>query len=244
VGPLAALAQTVAIAPCSVPGVAVSAPPTAEYFEHVDEVAGSDRSANLNAWLPFGVAVTNRSSQNIVALVVRWVVTNPQGQTTPYTVLPEMFDQPRQQVAPGKSVIVLPPALLEASHLPRQLQMNRIGAYQSAQRIEASLDGIVFASGQFVGRNVSKAYDEFVAETTVPAHVGSTVLAMRQSGEAIGTVVAWLETSAKAGVNTPTAHITARTAKLLVESYKRGGEALLYEVAHGFAQGPAIHVYK
>jgi len=157
-------------------------------------------------------------------------------------------------VTPGKSVIALPVALLGASPLPRQFQLppppgtvptpGHLADFQNAQKVQVNLDGVVFASGQFVGPNSGKAYEEFVAETTVPAHVASTVLAMKESGEAIRTVVAWLEENSKPRVNDRSAQVTARTAKILLADYKRGGEALLYEVAQGYEKGPGIHVYR
>jgi hypothetical protein len=105
-------------------------------------------------------------------------------------------------------------------------------------QVDIGLDGVVFASGQFVGPNMSKAYEEFVAETTVPAHVAKTILAMRESGEAIGTVVAWLETNGRGH------DIAARTSRSLANSYRRGGEAALYELAESIAKGPGIKVYR
>ena len=233
----------------------VAGAPAAEYFEAVDELLGAQRSAHLNAWLPYGMALTNRTSQNIMALAVRWVAINEKGQATPLlTVTPSMFDQPRQQVAPGKTVIVLPAALLGNGSLPRQFQLTPpqgfvappgdLALFQSAQKVEAMLDGVVFASGQFVGPNSAKEYEEFVAETTVPAHVASTVLAMKASGEAIGTVVAWLEENGKFRSGDRNAQVTGRTARGLLSAYKGGGEALLYEVAQGYAQGPAIRLYR
>jgi hypothetical protein len=116
--------------------------------------------------------------------------------------------------------------------------------FQNAQKVQVTLDGVVFASGQFVGPNSANEFEELVAETTVPAHVASTVLAMKASGEAIGTVVAWLEENGKLQSGDRNAQVTARTARGLLAAYKGGGEALLYEVAQGYAQGPGIKLYK
>jgi hypothetical protein len=234
--PPAILAQSVTIAPCGIPGVTVTAPPSAEFFESVDDILGPSRQPIVNAWLPYGLAITNRSPQNIAALAVRWVVTDANGRTLPVSFTPQMFDQPKQQLAPGKTVLAVPAALLGAAQAPHTLHLTHLGEFQAARKIQAHLDGVVFASGQFVGPNNTKAFEELVAQTTAPVHVASTVLAMKESREPIAAVVAWLDTNAKTR--------NGRTARRLLDSYKRGGETLLYEVAEGYAKGPTLRLYK
>jgi hypothetical protein len=212
----------------SIAGVTVAVSPSAEYFEHVDEVLGVKRPPDVDAWVPYGVAITNKSAQKIVGLAVRW--SNPL-----VTVLGGAWNDPRYQIAPGQTAIVTPVGWLPVR---RQLPGTRLGAFQGVSQVDIGLDGVVFASGQFVGPNMSKAYEEFVAETTVPAHVAKTILAMRESGEAIGTVVAWLETNGRGH------DIAARTSRSLANSYRRGGEAALYELAESIAKGPGIKVYR
>jgi uncharacterized protein affecting Mg2+/Co2+ transport len=221
----------------------VAGAPSADYFEQVDEVLGATRSPVLNAWLPYGVSLTNRAAQNIVAVAVRWLVTNSKGQAVVFSATSLMVDQPQQQMPPGKSIIAVPVAVLHTA--PRMLAgSGHLGEFQSAQKVEVSLDGVVFASGQFAGPNSGKTYEEFVAETTVPAHVASTVLAMKEVGETIGTVVAWLESNSKPRTASRNAQITARVAKALLADYKRGGEVLLYEKAQGFEKAPGIRLYR
>jgi len=237
------LAQPVTVAPCGVSGVTVAGAPSADYFERADEVLGGTRAPLLNAWLPYGVSLTNRAPQNIVAIAVRWLVTNSNGQPVVFSAESATFDNPRQQVPPGKSVIAVPVAVLLAA--PRTLTgPGRLAEFQNARKVEVSLDGVVFASGQFAGPNNGKVYEQFVAETTVPAHVASTVMAMKEVGESVTTVVAWLESSTRPHSAAPNARITARVAKALLAAYQRGGEALLYEKAQGFEKSPAIRLYR
>ena len=238
-----AVAQPVTVAPCGVSGVTVSGAGSADYFESVDSVLGGTRQPNVNAWLPYGVALTNRASQNIVAVAVRWVVRNEKGLKVPFAISSMMFEQPRQQVAPGKSVIAVPVGILGAS--PRAAaSLGHLTEFRNAQEVQVSVDGVVFASGQFSGPNRGKAYEEFVAETTVPAHVASTVLAMKEAGEPAGAVAAWLETNSKPQSGGHAAQVTARTARILLTDYKRGGEALLYEAAQGYEKAPGIKLYR
>lgn len=237
------LAQPVTVAPCGVSSVTMAGAPSADYFERVDEVLGGTRSPLLNAWLPYGVALTNRSPQNIVAIAVRWRVTNSDGLPVVFSAESATFDNPRQQVPPGKSVIAMPAAVLLAA--PRTLSgPGHLAEFQNARKVEVSLDGVVFASGQFAGPNNGKVYEQFVAETTVPARVASTVLAMKDVGESVGTVVAWLESSTKPHSADRKAQIAARVAKVLLAAYQRGGEALLYEKAQGYEKSPAIRLYR
>ena len=145
------LAQTVTVAPCSVSKVTMAGAPSAEYFEDIDHVLGTTRSPNLNAWLPYGVALTNRASQNIVAVAVRWLVTNGKGQNTGvHSRADYVRSAQAAQVAPGKSVIAVPVALLGASPLPKQFQLppppgtvaspGHLADFQNAQKVQVDLD--------------------------------------------------------------------------------------------------------
>src|SRR5581483_8089501 len=175
-------AQPLTVAACGIPGVTVKAAPSADYFEIADELLGPNRPAGLNAWLPYGVAITNRSPQNILAVAVRWTISTASGPVTK-TITPSSFDQPRQQLAPGKSAIIVPHAFLAGGPLPKVFQssagvVRELATFQAARAVEVALDGVVFASGQFEGPDTNKEFEELVAATTAPAHVASTVLTM------------------------------------------------------------------
>ncbi|MDR3700533.1 MAG: hypothetical protein P4L56_12895 [Candidatus Sulfopaludibacter sp.] len=128
------MAQSVTVAPCGVSNVIVAGAPSADYFEQVDAVLGGPRSPILDAWLPYGVALTNRAPQNIVAIAVRWLVTNSQGQAAVFSVTSMTLEQPRLQTMPGKSVIAVPLAVLNAA--PRTLAgPGRLAEFQSARKV-------------------------------------------------------------------------------------------------------------
>lgn len=59
--------------------------------------------------------------------------------------------QPPFQLAPGKTGLFLPEGglLLDASHLPAP-NFEELQNFRQAARIELTLDGVVFATGQFV----------------------------------------------------------------------------------------------
>ncbi len=232
-------------------------PQSPEYATQVDQIFGAIRSEYLNAWLPFGVVLHNGTSQKIVAVAMRWDATNAKGQANRAGMQLEAFSDPAHQLPPGKIGVTLPSMVLfmEGWKLPAQYQLtpprgyapNSDGIlphYQSAQSVKAMLDGVVFASGQFVGPNTTQAYEGYLADTTVPPQVASKVLEMKAAGVPIADVVAWLETTAaNPHGGTKTATVTARTARSLLAQYKRKGESSLCQVAQSQAQ-PVIHLYR
>jgi hypothetical protein len=250
--------QTMSVTPSTISGVELIGPQSPEYGTEVDQIFGAIRSEYLNAWLPYGVALHNGTSQKIVALAVRWDATNTKGQTNRAgTIQMEAFSDPAHQMPPGKVGVALPSLtfFMEGSKLPRQSQLTpppgyvpsgngNLPHFQSAQSVKAMLDGVVFASGQFVGPNTTQAYEGYLADTTVPPQVASKVLEMKAAGVPIADVVAWLETTAaNPHGGTKAANVTARAARSLLSQYKRKGESSLCQVAQSQSQ-PVIHLYR
>jgi hypothetical protein len=121
--------------------------------------------------------------------------------------------------------------------------------FRAAQSVQVTLDGVVFASGQFVGPDTGKEYEQYVANLTVPAAIAAKVLAMKAVGETVVNVVAWLQTAETQPVNLKddgwwNASVGAHTARQLLRSYQHGGEVLLYEAAQGYPQAPIIRLYR
>ncbi len=82
-----ASAQTVVVHPPEVPGITMIGPQDAPYVEDVDQILGPVRLPSMSGWLPYGVVVSNGTSQTIVAVAVRWVITGdgmPRTYTFPY----------------------------------------------------------------------------------------------------------------------------------------------------------------
>jgi hypothetical protein len=235
------------VAPSTISGVELIGPQSTEYATEVDQIFGAIRSESLNAWVPYGVVLHNGTSQKIVAVAVRWDTTNAKGQTNrASTIQQEAFSEPAHQMSPGKMGVALPSLTLfmEGSKLSPQSGKGNLPHFQSAQSVKAMLDGVVFASGQFVGPNTTQAYESYLADTTVPPQVASKVLEMKAAGVPIADVVAWLETTAaNPRGGTKAAAVTARSARSLLAEYKRKGESSLCQVAQSQAQ-PVIHLYR
>jgi hypothetical protein len=243
--------QTISVIPSAVDGVEIIGPQSTDYGPMVDQILGSIRSQTLNAWLPFGVVIKNSTSQNLVAVAARWDVTNGRRQTGSRVLEQDLWSQPHQQIPPGGSAVVLPILMVQdASHLPPPFRLTppagfvpannqNPSALQSAQSLKVTLDGVVFASGQFAGPNTAHEFEDFVAKTTIPAEVAAKVLEMRAAGVPVSDVVAWLESTATAHPRQP----TASAARQLLQSYKARGETSLCQLAQSESQ-PVLHIYR
>ena len=126
---------------------------------------------------------------------------------------------------------------------------NTLSNLQSAAGIQFTLDGVVFSSGQFVGPNGAQEYEEYVAETTVPAQILAKVLAMQTASEPVQSILAWLQATRDQPVNRKVdgwqnSRMASRVARRLLMSYQSGGEAKLSEIAQLLARAPAIRLYR
>jgi hypothetical protein len=254
------LSQTVTVQPSTIPGVEIVGPLSPGYAADIDQVLAPPRSPALNAWLPFGVVLRNTTQQNIVGVALRWSATLTNESTSSGTAM-SLTEAPRHQIAPGEIAVALPglgEVLVpgDASALPARLRLNAppdestasdaadLASYRTARNIEIVLDGVVFASGQFMGPDTGNEYEKWLADTTAPEQVAARVLAMKASGEPIGNIVAWLEQTAKSENSAdPTADVSGTTAHRFLQTYQKQGEAALYQRAQS-GPGLAIHLYR
>ena len=121
--------------------------------------------------------------------------------------------------------------------------------FRQAPDIEILLDGVVFASGQFVGSDGGKQFETMLASSTVPPQIGSKVLMMRDAGEPVSKIAKWLESTGSQPVNMKvdgwwTTSAAGRAARQLMRVYQKSGEAQLYETARSFAQIPVVRLYR
>ncbi len=254
------LAQTLSVTPSAIPDVQILAPPSADYLAAVNRFFGPERSPNLNNWLPYGIVLTNRTSQTIVAIAARWDSSgNLHGGQ--FVLEYDAFNNPGSQLTPGKTAVVFPnlTLVLDGLQLPPSFQLtpqpgsiagdNTLSNLQSTAGIQFTLDGVVFASGQFVGPNGAQEYEEYVAEATVPAQISGKVLAMQAASESVQSILAWLQATQDQPVNRKVdgwqnLRISSRIARRLLMSYRSGGETKLSETAQLLAQAPAFHLYR
>jgi hypothetical protein len=244
-----ALSQTVNVEASTLPGIEILGASAPDYRSAIDQILGPVRSSDMEAWLPFGIVLKNNTSQTIAAVAVTWDLTNAMSQasakTFKYRTRHELFTQPRRQIAPGKRAVAHWGLLVpEGTRVPARVATGNLANFQNSTSIRVTLDGVVFASGQFVGPD-SQAYEYYQVHTTVPPQIAAKVLAMRDAGEPAANIVKWLQAVAVSdrGAVDQTAHETARTARGLLSHYRARGEASLYQVAAKQSE-PPIRVFR
>ena len=246
----AASAQTIVVHPSKVPGVTMTGPRDAPYGEEVDRILGPVRPPSMTGWLPYGVVVSNGTSQTIVAVAVRWVTAGANGMARTYTFPYEMFGRAPRQIQPGKSVLSLfdmqlfdgpPRPALESLF---QNRMGRLAEIQGATNTDVYLDGVVYASGQFAGPDTMHEFESWQAETTAAPLLAAQVVAKKGAGEPTANIVSWLQATAPLEKSHDlTEEVTGRTARQLVQTFNRSGEARFYQEAGSEAQ-PLIKLYR
>ncbi len=248
--------QTFSVNPSAIAGVSVSGRGMGQYPPNVDIVLGSARNEATNFWLPFGIIVSNNTSQPIVGFAARWTATDSSGQESVTIMTRSLFQSPELQIAPGQSVVLLPFWLLANQHrgirgsLDLGYQPSDLRAFQNARSIRVTLDGVVFGSGQFVGPNEANEYGQLQADGIAGYNLASAVLAKWDARDSVSSIVAWLQQTAASRPTDSvwsrdwTAAITARTAGIYLRAYNSGGGSRLYGVAQQQVQSPHITIYR
>jgi hypothetical protein len=243
-----ASAQHVRVTPVAISGLEIVDAGSPAYDAAVRELWGASPPAELRDWLPYGIALTNHSPHAIVAVAMRWRQLQDELETGSVSSLNEAFDRADGQVPPGKTALVLPVGLRVVGSPPPSTS-GLLTPFRKDGTVEAAVHGVVFASGQFVGSNDGKEFEQYLADLTVPARTAGRVLEMRDAGEPLAAVVAWLDKAQRQAINFQAdgwwnATAAIETANQLLLSYKEGGEALLLKTARNLSKPPAIHLYR
>jgi hypothetical protein len=260
--PVSALAQPVnaqelVVEPFTAPNVLVAGRGNGRYPANIDAFLGTQRTAETNYWLPFAITVSNNADQEIVAFAARWTLTDSNGNETNKVMTRSLFQTPDSKVGPGKTVVLLPFWLLggEPPGLrnlnPADYQASELPGFQNARKVRIVLDGIVFASGQFIGPNTAGEYEQLLAESTAGLNLATTLIAKRDAGVPVSAIVEWLQqTAAKQPANGSllsrdwnTAR-TARQAAIYLRTYRSGGEVRMYTMAQQELQRPHLRIYR
>jgi hypothetical protein len=233
-------AQGLVVRTSTIPGVEITGPQSPNFGSMVAQVVGTNQPGGLLAWLPYGIVIQNNTSQDIVGIALAWYG-SLHGEPL-HCMLADLsgsFDSPSRQVQPGKVVVVLPQATLQSPRDLRQFQdgrgMGNLQNFQIAQQPEVGVDGVVFASGQYVGADELKEYEEWEAQINVPRSVAATILKNQTSNVPVSDTVAWLQTLVQAprGGDDFDSRQAARTARAMLNAYSNHGEERLYSLAQG-----------
>ena len=165
----------------------------------------------------------------------------------------QQFFGPRgRPVQSGQSAVVLPGWVFgrplssgsqDATDRPDHIA--ELQKFQAATSVEVTLDGILFASGQFVGPNETHGF-EYLLACQSGRSVYSEALARNASGQSTADVVNWLSAIAGEGkrlnvdpqTGVPTDSNTsgmATAARVLIEAYKVQGASLMYQFAQAYS---------
>jgi hypothetical protein len=244
--------QSVTVPSSSIPGVTLMGPNDLNFINSVTQVLGPSRTASVNDWLPFSVVLTDSSSQSIRATVVRWAFFRPDNNNnlSDTYVLSRTFLSSAGQLQPGKTVIVLPGWVLQGPVSSGQDptdepdHLARVQSFQAATRIEITLDGVLFASGQFVGPNLSHQFESMSARQAALV-IFSSVLSQASAGQPTADIVAWLRTVAAESITMQTQGssqdnavriLSVRFARQLLQAYDNQGETQMFALAKARAQ--------
>lgn len=251
-------AQTFILDPSAIPGVTIAGRDSGQYPPIVDAVLGSARNQETNEWLPLRFVATNNSSLPIVGFAARWTITDFSDQHVERVLTRSLMESPKLPIAPGESVVLLPFWRL-ASHpgirgsldaATTALGSADLHQFENAQNVHATLDGVVFASGQFAGPNVANEFPYFQAEGMAGYSLASMILAKRDAGVASDAIVDWLrqEAAARAGGSLLSRDwstaATAREAGVYLRVYGSFGESRMFAFAQQRVQGPHFTVHQ
>ena len=250
-------AQTFAVDTSSIAGITVAGAGTAQYQAVADAVLGSARDPETDARRPFGFVVSNNTSQPIVGFAARWEITDSHGQQTERVMTRSLMESSQLAIAPGESVVIVPFLVLAGNHRGIPGSVNSImtgsdpaefGSLQNARSIQATLDGVVFASGQFAGPNAANELPYFQAEGAAGYDLASAIIAKKEAGVAAATIVDWLQQAAatRATGSLPyrdwTTAVKAREAGVYLRVCNSGGESKMFAFAEQRLQAPHFAV--
>lgn len=254
--------QSLTVPSSAIAGVNLIGPGDSSFIHTVTQVLGPSRTPSISDWLPFSVVVSNSSSQPMVGIVVRWALfdsadnNNHNNPSDVYT-FSRASPSPTAQLPPGKTVVVLPgwvlqmPVLSSPDPTSEPDHFDRVQSFRSATRIEITLDGVVFASGQFVGPDLSHEF-ESMSERQAALGIFSTVLSQSSAGQLTDNIVTSLRAVAAESITMRTQAtsqddairiLTVRFARQLIQEYDEQGEAQMFALAKARAQN-RINIFR
>lgn len=243
---LGAAAQQLTVLPSTISGIELVGPESPEFGALVTQIVGPDRPIGLAVSLPYGVVIRNRTSHSIAAIDTVWTAAD----RILLSAADAMFNKPILYVKPGQMALAVPPGLLRD---PRQLQTfangttegHRLENFRAPGNITATVDAIVFESGQFAGANRYGAFEEWEAQLQAPRDLASSVL-QKQESQSLGEIVSWIEglAAVRRSPADPHAQQTIFSARVLLATYRSKGAAELYSRAKSIVSAPAFPLHR
>lgn len=244
--------QPIIVQPSAIAGIEIVSPQAPDFAAAVAQITGADPPRNLLAWLPYGVIVRNNSSQPLAGLCVLWSAAyDARALRQLGNICSQWFNGPAHQIKPGHAVLAIPAAILQQARDVRPFsdgnRLVNLPNYQRAQRLEVSVDSVVFASGQFAGSDTVGEYERFQAELEIPPTVAARLLEMKASGT-ISNLVTWLQSlddeSRRSTVDDFSSRQYGSMAREMLRVYASKGEAALYSMAADLLHGPLVPLHR
>lgn len=246
--------QPSVVVQCGIAGILAKSADTAEYGNLPNHIQALSQNPLMAAFQPYSLIVTNRSGQEIIGVVLDMVLEDPTGRimhkiatrTTAGAWAGHKF-------APGKSMNlsvlwmtdVAPPEELrgEVERLVQTLEQQK--------KVTLVVDGVLLASGEFVGPNETREFEHFQARLQATYDLAQRVVKHFDDHGPDEALVGLLNSTASTpfaaapggGRDWYTA-IQVSTAKQYLFVHSRGGaEAVLRMAKSAAAQAP-MQIYR
>ena len=74
--------QALTVEQTSIPNILIAGRGAGAFPPGIDAIDGSERTPETNYWLPYAITLSNNTSEGIVAMAVRWTLTDLNGRVT------------------------------------------------------------------------------------------------------------------------------------------------------------------
>jgi hypothetical protein len=244
--------QTVTVQPPDAAGVELIGSQSPEFQGYVQQVLGADGFQGMAEWQPYAVVLKNNSSQTLIGYDIRWGYDGIRGGRSARER--SIYGPDANSLKPGAAVVALSAWVLTAApsaELQASLQRNAalLASLEQTKTLEISLDAAIFASGQFVGPDVTGHFAQDQAEFTAWRGVDVQVQSGIQNGESFDAIAAQLSS-----INSPlpaprepqdwNAIQRGAEARRLLNLYQRRGTQALSELVQQHLQQPEIQIYR
>ncbi len=246
----------------SISEIEVVGPESPAFSGAVAEILKGVRNPNVEALVPYSIVVRNRSAQNIEGVAIRWTLTDSVGKSVDEISTRTLFDaKPDHQFAPGRSFLVAPYWLVDGPPTGNRPGITSrstdvsalLQRYRAQKTIGISVDGVLFASGLFVGPDTGREFEQLHAMLTADRSLAAALLQKHQGGAPTDSIAAWLK--AKAGSSSSAfgsgvkgtdwiAHYEGVAAQRLLMVLSTRGEAEMLDRARILAQQQGRNIYR
>lgn len=149
-------------------GVSVIAPPDPLFAATLSTWLDPQTLQSFDSILPYSVLLRNDSTQGIVSVCVRWVLTDHQGKQVVQTMmLHSLIKEKKRMQLPNQFAFMGPQPGLnrnigieQNARLLSAFRWNNLQLYLNQSSVRVEVDSIVFEDGRIVGPDVNKTMEK------------------------------------------------------------------------------------